>query len=202
MAGFHLRVCVGVKVGAPALGSQGCDTRPGAGNRGSRLSEFSRVSPRLPPPNSWPGRRHSQGWGAAGDPAGPRRERGVNRWAREWQGGQGLPAWPLCPQPLPCPRACLGNGGTENAEAGKQGRKDPLPSAPGSGSGTGAEKCCQGGCPASMMPSRPRCWVTEAMALVQSGSAQLTVLGGDRGMEGWRGSSAPAPPLHLPWPVV
>ena len=85
------------------------------------------------------------------------------------------------PQPLPCPRACLGNGGTENAEVRKQGRKEPLSSAPGSGSGTGAQKCCQGGCPASMMPSRPRSWVTEAMALVQSGSAQLTVLGGDGG---------------------
>lgn len=111
-AGFHLRVCR----------CQGGG--PGAGNRGSCLSEFSRVSPRLPPPNSGPGRRHSQGWGAAGDPAGPRRERGVNPWAGEWQGGRGLPAWPLCPQPLPCPRACLGNGGVRERggrEAGQEG---------------------------------------------------------------------------------
>ena len=45
-------------------------------------------------------------------------------------------------QPLPCPRAHLGNGGMESTEAGKQGRKEPLPSAPGSGSSTGAQKCC------------------------------------------------------------
>lgn len=38
--------------------------------------------------------------------------------------------------------------------------------------------------------------MTEAMALVQSGSAQLTVLGGDGGMEGVLSSSAsPAPSL-------
>ena len=144
-----------------------------------------RVLPGVPPPSSpqlWAWKEALTGLGGLPGTLQGQERKGSKPLGRRVAGRrpEASSLAPL-PQPLPCPRACLGNGGTENAEARKQGRKEPLSLAPGSGSGTGAQKCCQGGCPASPMPSRPRSWVTEAMALVQSGSAQLTVLGGDGG---------------------
>lgn len=115
--------------GVPSEGVCRCQGGgPGAGNRESRLSEFSRVSPRLPPPNSGPGRRHSQGWGGCQGPCRAKRERGVNPWAGEWQGGgRRLPAWPLCPSLCPAPGPAWGMGGQRTQRPGSRVGRSPCP---------------------------------------------------------------------------